>query len=297
MSRIVEGPVGTAMVVALCTFGIWPLAAFITLFIDDPSFDDPWTYRLVVHIWAYPAYLLVALAMGVYLRLVKPEFRRGWGLVLLPLLVFIAVAVSLGAISQRYRDSEGLSPGEHAFFAACEAGDLEEIEHHLERGADPNRRSHKRRTPLGLAYRSKNFDAIRLLLERGADPNELAQNGVELLGEPRLLELLLQHGFDPDQHFHEAIRRGHTEAVGLLVEHGARLGSSRSGHALLLAVNLGRWDAALMIARRSDAAALSDASTYLRNEPNPVEDSRREAVVAFIDERLAMAAAVESPKP
>jgi hypothetical protein len=105
--------------------------------------------------------------------------------------------------------------------------------------------------------------------------------------------LLLQHGLGSKGqvfgYLHEAIRRGHTEAVGLLVDHGATLyrSGAEDGHALLLAVTLGRWDAALMIARRSDPSALSDARTYLRDEPNPVDDSRRETLVAFIDERLA----------
>jgi hypothetical protein len=303
MSRIVEGPVGAAIIVVLCSIGIWPLAVFVTLFLDAPGYDDPWTYRLIVHIWTYPVYLLVALAIGVHLRLTKPEFRRGWGLVFLPVLLFLGLAVALGALSERYREADGLSAGEHEFLAACEAGDVMEIEAHLARGADPNLRSHTRRTPLGLAYRSGNFDAIRLLVERGADPDELAQHGLELLGEPRLLELLLQHGLGSNErvfgYLHEAIRRGHTEAVGLLVDHGATLyrDGAENGDALLLAVTLGRWDAALMIARRSDPRALSDARTYLRNESNPVDDSRRDAVVAFIDERLEPAQTGEAPVP
>jgi hypothetical protein len=280
-----KGPVGTATILVGCTLCLWPLAIFLTLFADDPALNNPWGHRLLAHIWGYPAYVVVAIALGRFLRS-KLEFRGGPFVVWVPVLAFLVVSIVLGGLSSRYIATDGLSSAERRFFSACRAGDVVDVESHLARGADPNRRSHRGRTPLLLAYEADDEEVVRLLLRHGADPNVLSHHVERLLGEPRLLEFLLEHGLDPSRaYLHEAVRRGHVEAVRVLLEHGSSASSEQS-HALILAVDLERWEAASMLVEQADEDGLTEAISRLREPPPLVEDGRRDALIAAVEERL-----------
>src|SRR5690606_15113664 len=76
------------------------------------------------------------------------------------------------------------------------------------------------------------------------------------------------------------------EAVRVLLEHGSSPSSEQS-HALILAVDLERWEAASMLVEQAGEDGLSEAISRHREPPPLVEDGRRDALIAAVEERLA----------
>uniref|UniRef100_A0A8C8RX84 Uncharacterized protein n=1 Tax=Pelusios castaneus TaxID=367368 RepID=A0A8C8RX84_9SAUR len=81
-----------------------------------------------------------------------------------------------------------------------------------------------------------NLEAVRMLLDRTVDPNAVNSYGrtpiqVMMMGNPRLAELLLQRGADPDRPdpstgslpVHDAAREGFLDTLVALHRGGARL--------------------------------------------------------------------------
>ncbi len=97
-----------------------------------------------------------------------------------------------------------------ALHFAVTSGDADIVSQLLAAGAVMSRMPEYPYTPLEEAVTSGNLEAARVLLEFGADPNELneerccaLQAAVSTIGikhEREILELLLQHGADPNYH-------------------------------------------------------------------------------------------------
>lgn len=153
---------------------------------------------------------------------------------------------ALKAEVDRRRSSRG-----EAFFAACAAGDVDELRELLARDPDLARE----RGPegaTGLHLTAAHPDAVRLLLEHGADPNvrDTSENALPLHfaaagGHLESARALLDAGSDPqgagDAHAMDVIgwatifAEPHRDVVDLLVERGAR-------HHVFSAVALGDVD-------------------------------------------------------
>ena len=75
----------------------------------------------------------------------------------------------------------------------------------LENGAEINAVTMHKRTPLTTACMRKKTEPARLLLGRGADPNtrdgRLQYPLEAAISEPDIIEILLEHGADPNKHF------------------------------------------------------------------------------------------------
>lgn len=84
----------------------------------------------------------------------------------------------------------------------AEKGDIEEINHLLDNGADIDRGNKFGVTPLIKAIESGDPDVVRLLLQRGADPDKSLPNGFTPLmfaarfGRTDVVSALLDHGAD-----------------------------------------------------------------------------------------------------
>jgi len=112
-------------------------------------------------------------------------------------------------------------------------------------GADPNTPCFEGRTPLEHALRNRDFTLLSCMLQAGADANQpsriTGQSSLESVimnGEPRVLEIFLQHGSKPDHGNWEpwlwqAYAHGNRPIAQLLLTHGAH-GNSRNAQGQLL---------------------------------------------------------------
>ncbi|CAM4379514.1 hypothetical protein CR156_18070 [Stenotrophomonas lactitubi] len=139
---------------------------------------------------------------------------------------------------------------------ASEQGDAETITHLIkDEGVDPDKVfARDAGIPLvAWPLRAKNLDGLRALLDNGADPNARAYKVVDgrrlgynnamvyaaKLDDPRYLQLLLQHGGDPNTRnsagetllFQAFIAGNQWENVKLLIENGANINESNRGTA------------------------------------------------------------------
>lgn len=139
---------------------------------------------------------------------------------------------------------------------ASEQGDAETITHLIKNeGVDPDKVfARDAGIPLvAWPLRAKNLDGLRALLDNGADPNARAYKVVDgrrlgynnamvyaaKLDDPRYLQLLLQHGGDPNTRnsagetllFQAFIAGNQWENVKLLIENGANINESNRGTA------------------------------------------------------------------
>jgi len=121
-------------------------------------------------------------------------------------LPWVTIALLLGAGLVLLGACSGSAPSKPREFdndlhEAVEDGSLREIRKLVELGADVNQRhSDTRETPLGLAIRLGETEAVEELLLRGANPNRRSRGSAPI---------------------HEAAARGNLEAARLLLDHGA----------------------------------------------------------------------------
>jgi hypothetical protein len=133
---------------------------------------------------------------------------------------------------------EGLQKAQEALFEAAYSGDIEALANALKQGADVNEKDRIGITPLVLAIREGNIDAVDLLLERGADPYLRAGEYGPLawaIRHPKgataldLVQVLFNHGVNMnavisslhDTALHSAAHGGKDDIVNLLVAKGA----------------------------------------------------------------------------
>jgi ankyrin repeat protein len=149
---------------------------------------------------------------------------------------------------------------------AATNGDLQRVQELLKAGVDVN-------LPLGLpsnsvlnrAIESGKPAVVEVVLKAGANPNAVGETGMSPLliagffGNPEIIQLLIKHGARTDivEERHKntalltAIRKGHADAVGVLIKAGADPNQGREwGDApLCRAQSLGRTDIASMLAQ------------------------------------------------
>ncbi len=139
---------------------------------------------------------------------------------------------------------------------ASEQGDAKTIRHLIkDEGVDPNKEFAKRDGIPLIAWplRAKNLDGLRAMLENGADPNARLSRKVDgedyrpnnamvyaaKMDDPRFLEMLLDHGGDPNTRnsntetllFQAFISGNQWKNVQLLVERGANINEANLGSA------------------------------------------------------------------
>ena len=148
--------------------------------------------------------------------------------------------------------------GDTALHHAAHEGDIEALQHELDRGGDPNGVNRFGVTPLALAGRGGHSAAVQLLLESGADPNLSSPTGETPLmvaartGVVESVESLLAHGADPmarerwlgQTALMWAAAERHAAVVAPLVAGGAEVdGRSDAGFTpLMFAARLGHID-------------------------------------------------------
>ena len=118
---------------------------------------------------------------------------------------------------------EGYEP---AFFKASRNGHSEVVELFLDHGFDVNH-EHSCETALLLAVEGWHQKVVELLLERGADANQKpVLHKAAASGLPKMVEVLLDHGAEPDLHdedhhttLYYAAENGHERIVEILLEH------------------------------------------------------------------------------
>ncbi|MBX3167593.1 MAG: ankyrin repeat domain-containing protein [Candidatus Eremiobacteraeota bacterium] len=119
-------------------------------------------------------------------------------------------------IRRGFDQEAALASGETALHLASHVGLHRQVERLLKAGANPDARSHDRRTPLHLATvawvippccerrdhdEAARLECCRLLVEAGADVNARCARGLQCLHlvsgrQPAILEYLLDHGAD-----------------------------------------------------------------------------------------------------
>ena len=118
-------------------------------------------------------------------------------------------------------------------WAACHAGQLEQVKECVAQGCDLNGVVDEINTCLAISVHGGHEDIVRYLLDNGADINDTSQMEACYLGNVEMLKILLKHGADPnwkqpttgETQLHVAACRGGqsgtTECVRLLLEAGA----------------------------------------------------------------------------
>lgn len=150
---------------------------------------------------------------------------------------------------------------------AAESGDLKQLEAHFYHGAPVDQLDADGHTPLGLACREGRVGAVQRLLSQNAKPELADGHGRTPLQHAAgadhrsLVELLLARGVPPGSALHAAIRGGHRQLVGLLVERSADpnepdasgitpLAAASDADMRALLIELGAQETPLELARR-----------------------------------------------
>ena len=176
------------------------------------------------------------------------------------------VAADAGLV--KAKDLSGSTPLHHA----AGFGTLETMEWLMEKGADLNPKNRLGSTPLHWAVHDE--AKVRLLLAKGAAVNDRQVEGRTPLlmaalagGTNRVLELLLDHGADPNSStlagqspLMAAAIRGNANAIRLLIEKDADVNASNGAGetALMLAATAGNpHSVALLLEKGASASAKS----------------------------------------
>jgi ankyrin repeat protein len=204
---------------------------------------------------------------------------------------------------------ETLYPDPHvrALAEAGASGDVSEIDRLIASGVDVNSRGGANVTP--LFWSMQNVSGFTALLERGADPNVVFEEGgllsvMHLCAtalDPRLLQVALEHGGDPnlvagslgETPLFTAL--GSTERMASLVDGGADVDAKlTSGNPLLLvAARTGRLDAVyLLLTRGADynvrdmrGNGLTDALASMRPRLNELGLQKLARISTWLGER------------
>merc|ERR1712151_288429 len=120
----------------------------------------------------------------------------------------------------------------------------------IEDGADLDRGTENKLSPLISATMSGHAEAVRVLLDAGANKNGAKDDGGTALfsascrGHTEIVRMLCEHGADVDKacldgesNLMTAAEKGHMEIVELLVEHGANIKKRSGGRTALTAAD------------------------------------------------------------
>lgn len=123
------------------------------------------------------------------------------------------------------------SNGKTTLMLAARDGDVEEVRHLLNNGADVNQANNNGGTPIMYAALGGDLSIVRMFIERGAELDAVAENGWSALmissakGFADIAKELLDHAADPNTQdvYHwsplmRAVYEGREEVVTLLVE-------------------------------------------------------------------------------
>lgn len=178
---------------------------------------------------------------------------------------------------------------------ASERGDGDTIRRLMkDQGVDPDTEFAKRDGIPLIAWplRSESLDGMREMLENGADPNARQVREIEgkpfkfnnamvyavRMKDPRFLELLLQHGGDPNTRssggesllFQAFISGNQWKNVQLLIEHGAKINDNNLGKAdtvLSWYTARGGFDAAYWLLEHGADPTISRSSAHENGQP------------------------------
>jgi len=156
------------------------------------------------------------------------------------LLLILACSFSLpgcGSPTGKWKASDFFSGTSLELVEAAAAGDVDTMDQLVSQGADVNAAGQQGMTPLFFALWARNKKGFTWLLEHGADPNVfvLEEDSVmeiaSLHPDPEYLEIVLDHGGDPDlvhprlgrTPLFFAVDSRHKENLDLLIEAGADL--------------------------------------------------------------------------
>ncbi|MGV8959975.1 MAG: ankyrin repeat domain-containing protein [Stenotrophomonas sp.] len=178
---------------------------------------------------------------------------------------------------------------------ASEEGDAKTIRRLIkDEGVDPDKAFAKRDGIPLIAWplRAENLDGLRAMLENGVDPNARQIRGIEgkpfkfnnamvyavRMKDPRFLEMLLQHGGDPNTRssggesllFQAFISGNQWKNVQLLVENGAEINDNNLGTAdtvLSWYTARGGFDAAYWLLEHGADPTISRSSADVHRQP------------------------------
>ena len=200
----------------------------------------------------------------------RAGFLAAAGAIAAAALVLAAIG-PLTAVAQSSRPQNGearprvATALDKALYEAAEAGDLQDIDELLKRGASVNAVLRGDGTPLLGAARKGQLAAVTLLLSRGADPNvPVPGDGTALIaaaagGHDNIVSLLLDRGADPNlgvpgdgNPLIMAASEGRAEMVSLLLGRGARIEEVVPGdeNALCKASEQGQLNVAKLLVSR-----------------------------------------------
>lgn len=158
--------------------------------------------------------------------------------------------------------------------AAVRSGDVKQLRSLIDQGALVNAPDMWGTTPLVIAAREGQVEAVRALLKAGAEPD--GRNGgmtplaaAALRGHASVVRVLLRAGAQPDavglngqSPLISALQMGHTDTVRLLLQAGAntRVTDRAGDNPLVMAINQGRADLLALLLQHGANPNQLDAS-------------------------------------
>lgn len=194
-----------------------------------------------------------------------------------------------------------------ALLQAALGGDAKEAKRLVASGVNVNTMGEAGATPLLWALADRNVTAVKILLDLGADPNEYkpGEIGVESIGPPvwitagagqiQTLQLLLEHGGDPNQVFGNdnalmmAIGGSHLDCAELLLKHGADINWSNGPEsAFFMTMVDDQFGDALWVLNHGYTHDLPMARKFVvTTKPRPGQEELKAQVLKIVDTLVA----------